>query len=176
MQLETDRLRLRPWLERDREAFARMLSHPEVMHDYGGPISRSASDAKFDRYADSFARHDFGRWLVETKHGDYLGYCGVMVGYPGHPLGTHHEIGWRLVRHAWGHGYATEAARAALQDVFERFGLAEVLAYTTAENARSQGVMRKLGLERDASRDFTTEDDLVGTWQGLVWVARPTLS
>jgi len=100
-----------------------------------------------------------------------LGYCGVMPGYPGHPLGTHHEIGWRLVRAAWGHGYATEAARAALADVFQRIGLLEVLAYTTAENARSQAVMARLALKRDPARDFVAVSDPVGEWRGLVWVA-----
>lgn len=97
-----------------------------------------------------------------------------MPGYAGHPLGEHHEIGWRLVRHAWGHDYATEAARAALEDVFQRIRLAEVLSYTTAENARSQAVMRKLNLERDASRDFIAQTDPIGEWRGLVWVARPS--
>ena len=75
-----------------------MNAHPEVMHDYGGPISRADSDAKFDRYTSAFEEHGFGRWLIETPAGDYLGYCGVMPAYPGHPLGEHHEIGWRLVQ------------------------------------------------------------------------------
>ncbi len=173
MELETERLRLRNWLESDRDAFATMNAHPEVMHDYGGPISRIDSDAKFDRYAEAFDQHGFGRWLVETASGEYLGYCGVMSGYPGHPLGKHHEIGWRLVRQAWGHGYATEAARAALKDAFQRIMLTEVLSYRAAENSRSQSVMNKLGLERDMSRDFVANNDLIGKWRGLVWVARP---
>ena len=174
MELETERLRLRYWLESDRDAFAMMNAHPEVMHDYGGPISRADSDAKFDRYAEAFDQHGFGRWLVETASGEYLGYCGVMFGYPAHPLGNHHEIGWRLVRHAWGYGYATEAARAALRDVFQRKVLAEVLSYTTAENIRSQSVMSRLGLERDTSRDFVAHNEVIGDWRGLVWVARPS--
>src|SRR6266850_2934402 len=76
------------------------------------------------------------------------------------------EIGWRLIREAWGHGYATEAARAALIDVFRRVKLIEVLAYTDAQNIRSQAVMRRLGLSRDASRDFAIYSDRLGTWRG----------
>ena len=171
--LKTQRLRLRSWQPQDTDAFARMNAHPEVMHDYGGPISRADSDAKFDRYTSAFEEHGFGRWLIETPAGDYLGYCGVMRAYPGHPLGAHHEIGWRLVRHAWGYGYATEAARVGLEDVFQRIGLVEVLAYTAADNVRSQAVMARLDLERDPTRDFVAKNDLVGEWRGLVWVARP---
>src|SRR5262245_32951942 len=68
-----------------------------------------------------------------------------------------------------------EAARAALIDVFRRVKLIEVLAYTDAQNIRSQAVMRRLGLRRDASRDFTIYSDRLGTWRGLVWTAQENL-
>ncbi len=164
---------MRPWRAEDGDAFAAMNAHPEVMHDYGGPISRADSDAKLERYAAAFREHGFGRWLIETPSGEFLGYCGVMPAYPGHPLGEHFEIGWRLVRHAWGRGYATTTARFALEDVFERVGLAEVLAYTAPDNLRSQAVMGRLELLRDPTRDFLAESEPVGQWRGLVWVARP---
>jgi RimJ/RimL family protein N-acetyltransferase len=80
------------------------------------------------------------------------------------------------VRHAWGHGYATEAARAALTDAFDRIGLAEVIAYTAPGNLRSQAVMTRLHMQRDPSRDFTTDYDTNKAWRGLVWQARPDSS
>nr|QQZ52108.1 GNAT family N-acetyltransferase [Phenylobacterium glaciei] len=70
-----------------------------------------------------------------------------------------------------GSGIATEAARASLADGFERCGFKEVLSYTEATNHRSQAVMRKLGLERDEARDFTSTHG-GHTWSGLVWVAK----
>jgi len=79
-------------------------------------------------------------------------------------------IGWRLVRSAWGQGYATEAARAALLDAFTRVGLTEVLAYTSSDNTRSQSVMTRLGLERTPARDFSAPYE-GRMWHGLVWVA-----
>ncbi len=88
-----------------------------------------------------------------------------------HPLGPHVEIGWRFTRNAWGQGYATESARAALDNVFQNTELEEVLSYTGADNLRSQAVMARLNLQRDAARDFTAEYEDVGAWRGLVWVA-----
>jgi len=168
--IRTARLTLRPWREADRPDFAALNADPEVAADLGGPLPRAASDAKFDRYRATFARYGFSRLaIVDTQH-RFVGYAGVMPSRPGHPLGPHTEIGWRLTRAAWGKGYATEAARAVLADAFARLGIVEVLAYTAAENARSQAVMARLGMRRDPSRDF---DVLYGgtPWHGLVWVA-----
>ncbi|HEY2874478.1 MAG TPA: GNAT family N-acetyltransferase [Reyranella sp.] len=168
--LETDRLILRPWRKEDREAFAALNADPEVMQDLGGPMTRRASDAKLDRYRASFEQYGFSRWAIEEKDGPFVGYAGVMQAAYDHPLAPHEQIGWRLVRSAWGKGYATEAARAALDDVFTRVGLDEVLAYTSIDNLRSQAVMARLGLRRDPMLDFDVLNDDV-PWHGLVWVA-----
>jgi RimJ/RimL family protein N-acetyltransferase len=170
--IETSRLRLRPWREWDRDAFAALNADPEVARDLGGPLSRVASDAKLDRYMDTFRRRGFCRWAIETRGGDFLGYAGVMPPREVHPLYPHCEVGWRLKRDAWGHGHATEAARAALVDVFTRIGLTEVVSFTAADNLRSQAVMARLNLIRDASRDFALHDERMGPWHGLVWFAR----
>jgi RimJ/RimL family protein N-acetyltransferase len=172
MSIDTSRLRLRFWQDSDRAAFAAMNADPEVMHDLGGPIEIVESNAKFDRYAAAQHQYGFGRWLVETHDGSFVGYAGILKAqHPNHPLGEHFEIGWRLVRSAWGKGYATEPAKAALEDAFSRVRLPEVLAYTAPDNARSQAVMRRLALTRDPSRDFTARYEK-GEWWGLVWFAR----
>ncbi len=173
MIITTQRLRLRRWRETDHDAFAALNADPEVARDLGGPLGRAASDAKLDRYFSAFNRLGFGRWAIETRTGEFLGYAGVMPVGENHPLGEHHDIGWRLTRAAWGYGYATEAARAALDDIFARVGLTKVLSYTAADNLRSQAVMARLQLTRDRSRDFVAHYDGIGAWHGLVWVARP---
>ena len=171
MIIKSERLVLRPWLEADRDAFIALHSDPEVMADYGGLVDLPGLDEKFDRYRAAFERLVYGRWLLE-RDGEMVGYTGLMAWTESHALGAHVDIGWRLVRKAWGKGYATEAARAALDDGFARCGLTEVLAYTAADNLRSRSVMDRLGLQREPGRDFEAHYDGVGLWRGMVWSAK----
>ena len=173
--IETARVRLRPWREPDRAPLAAMHADEEVMADYGGPLTRAESDAKLDRYSAAFAKHGFSRLVLETSSGRFLGYVGVMPIWPTHPVAPGVEIGWRLVRSAWGYGYASEGAKAALRDGFVRHGWNECLSYTAPDNARSHAVMARLGLVRDQSRDFVANYDTTAAWTGLVWVARPDM-
>jgi RimJ/RimL family protein N-acetyltransferase len=173
----TKRLRLRAWREDDRAVFAELHADLEVMIDEGGPLDRAASDMKFARYRLSFDQHFIGRWAVETLAGRFLGYAGIMWVGGGHPLGEHVEIGWRFQQHAWGQGYATEAASAALTDAFKRQDMHQVFAYTAKDNVRSRAVISRLGLRRRTALDFTTRYDGMGLWHGQVWTAdRETIS
>jgi RimJ/RimL family protein N-acetyltransferase len=170
--IRTNRLELLPWRDEHRASFAAMHADPDVMLDLGGPIGRAESDAKLDRYSSAYAKHGLSRWAVETIDGEFLGYAGVMPRLlPDHPLGAHFEIGWRFTRKVWGQGYATESAKAALDDAFGRVGLKEIVSYTSADNLRSQAVMARLALQRKPSRDFTAKHERVGLWRGLVWAA-----
>ena len=170
-RINTERLRLRNWTESDRDNFVALTSDPIVMADQGGPLSRTDSDSKLDRYRNAIDQQGYGRWLLETQGGEFLGYCGVMPPRDDHPLAPHNEIGWRLKHAAWGKGYATEAAVAALTDAFRRVELREVYSYTGPDNLRSQAVMERLKLQRQPSLDFTLHDNHIGLWQGLVWRA-----
>jgi RimJ/RimL family protein N-acetyltransferase len=168
--IETPRLILRPWRDADRAAFAAMNADPEVMHDFPAPLSRAESDAKLDRYQANIERLGYGRWLIERREdGAFLGYTGIMPVFDDHPCAPGQEIGWRMVRAAWGFGYASEGAAASLRDGFERLGFAEIIAYTGVTNARSQAVMRRLGMARDPARDFEVPD--AGLF--LVYTTRP---
>jgi RimJ/RimL family protein N-acetyltransferase len=89
--------------------------------------------------------------------GEFIGFAGLDPVDDGLPF-TGIEIGWRLARPAWGHGYATEAARAALDFGFGPLDLSEILAVTTTTNVRSQAVMRRIGMTRDPADDFDDPD------------------
>jgi RimJ/RimL family protein N-acetyltransferase len=153
--LRTDRLLLRRWRRDDRQAFARMNADPEVMEFFVAPLTREESDALVDRIEAGFAEHGFGVWAVEEiSSGAFIGFTGLL-----HQTFKAHftpafEIGYRLARHAWGQGYATEAAREAVRSGFEREGLAEVVSMTSVGNVRSQAVMHKLGMTHDPDDDF----------------------
>lgn len=140
------------------------------MEDLGGPIDRAQSDQKFNRYVETFRIHRTSRWAVESLDGTFLGYAGVMARPdPAHPLGFHHEVGWRFNRTAWGHGYATESAAAALEYAVRITGLTNIVAYALATNIRSHAVMDRLGLRRRQDLDFTMPIDDGGTFEALMW-------
>lgn len=172
MLIETKRLLLRPFSEVHRAAFAAMNSDPAVMADLGGPFTAERSNAKFERYVATFENSGSGRFAIESLKGQFLGYAGLMPILGDHPLGAHVEIGWRLIREAWGQGYATEAASAALCDGFDRVRLPKIFSYTAPDNLRSQAVMERLKLKRDEGLDFVADYD-GHQWHGLVWVALP---
>lgn len=162
---------LQRWSERHWDGFAEMQSDPDVMADLGGPFEKFASREKFDRYREAWEVDGISRWAVVDPVGEFLGYAGVMArGDLTHPLGSHHEIGWRFRRDAWGKGLATESARQALHHAWSVLDVPEIVSYTAAENLRSQNVMRRLRLTRDAGRDFTARYPR-GDWTGLIWVA-----
>jgi RimJ/RimL family protein N-acetyltransferase len=153
--IETARLTLSPWTEAERAPFIAMCADPEVMHDYAAPEDTATASARLDRYMAAQARDGFSKWALRRRDdGAFVGWCGVSPIWPALPPAPGLEIGWRMVRAAWGHGYATEAAKAALADVFARTDADEVISFTLPTNTRSLGVMARLGLTRDASRDF----------------------
>lgn len=169
--IETQRLRLFDWAPRHRIAFSQLHADPEVMADLGGPIDRTGSDQKFDRYCAAWRAHLVSRWAVENQDGEFLGYAGVMPRMSeDHPLGPHFEVGWRFARNAWGNGYATESAKAALDHAISDRGITGIVSYTDADNLRSQAVMRRLELFRQPSLDFVIPRPDGGVWRGLVWV------
>ena len=159
--IETARLTLAAWSEAERAPFVAMCADPEVMHDYPAPDDETAANARFDRYAAAQARDGYGKLALRRKDdGAFIGSCGVSPIWPTLAPAPGLEIGWRLVRAAWGRGYATEAALAALADAFARTDAEEVISFTSPTNGRSLAVMRRLGLARDASRDFLYETGL----------------
>lgn len=155
MELRTERLLLRRWRTEDRAPFAELNADPEVAQYLGGPLTAAASDELVDRIERTFAARGFGLWAVEvTATGAFVGFTGLSV-----PSFEAHftpavEVGWRLARSAWGHGYATEAARAALRYGFTAAGLTEIVSFTAAANTRSRAVMERLGMTRDPADDF----------------------
>jgi RimJ/RimL family protein N-acetyltransferase len=152
--LRTGRLVLRSWRESDVQPWAEMNADPEVREHLGDLLTRQQSAASAARFQAQLDERGFGFWAVEVHStGEFIGFTGLDQVDEGMPF-TGVEIGWRLARSAWGHGYATEAALAGLAFGFETLALPEILAVTTATNLRSQAVMRRIGMTRDPADDF----------------------
>ncbi|MFI8327179.1 GNAT family N-acetyltransferase [Streptomyces sp. NPDC085529] len=153
-ELRTERLLLRGWRASDLDAWAAMNADPAVREHLGDPLTRPESDAVAARMRADLDRRGFGWWAVEVRAtGAFIGRVGLDVVGDDMPFAGV-DIGWRLTRSAWGHGYATEAARACLTFGFDVLGLPEVLASTTVGNVRSQSVMRRIGMTHDPADDF----------------------
>ena len=146
-EVRTDRLLMRRWRDSDRNPFAALNGDPETLKFFPATLDRAASDALVDRIEKHFEQQGFGLWALEvTGTGEFIGFTGLSPLPEGVPGAGGMEIGWRLAKHAWHHGYATEAARAALTVAFDGAGLTEVWSMTAVLNEPSQAVMRRIGL------------------------------
>ena len=154
-ELRTERLTLRRWRDADRAPFAQMNADPRVMEFFPAPLSREESDALITRIEAGFDRHGFGLWALEVREtGEFIGFTGLAPPEFEAHFTPAVEVGWRLAAPAWGRGYATEAARAAIAFGFERAGLEEIVSMTSVLNERSRAVMERLGMSRDPADDF----------------------
>ena len=153
--LETDRLVMRRWRDTDLEPFAALNADPEVMEHFVSTLDRAESDGLVERIEAQFGERGYGLWALEVRAtAAFIGFTGLAVQtYPAH-FTPAVEVGWRLARPAWGHGYASEAARAALAHGFEVVGLDQIVSTTTRGNLRSQAVMVRLGMHRDPADDY----------------------
>lgn len=153
--LETQRLLLREWQDGDRDAFAAMNVDPRVMEFFPHTLTRVESDELVDRMIRLTNEEGFSFAAIERKtDGAFVGMAGIArVNFEVAFCPTV-EIGWRLPVASWGHGYASEAARAWLRYGFVDLELPEIVSFTAATNRRSQAVMQRIGMRRDAVRDF----------------------
>ena len=84
----------------------------------------------------------------------FIGFIGLAVPSFDAPFTPCVELGYRLACEHWGHGYATEGSRAALEFGFTTIGLPEIVAMTAVDNQRSRRVMERLGMRRNPADDF----------------------
>jgi RimJ/RimL family protein N-acetyltransferase len=152
--IRTARLILRPWRKSDLPLFAQQNADPEVMQYLNGVLSRQQSDAYVERAEAHLAEAGFCKWAVEAPGvAPFIGAVGLTRVKFEASFTPAVEVAWRLHRRFWGHGYATEAARASIEDGFKRVGLREIVSMTALGNTASQSVMLRLGMERSIEFD-----------------------
>jgi RimJ/RimL family protein N-acetyltransferase len=153
--LETARLRLRAWQPEELAWYLALRADPEVSRFLGDGHPESASEARisFEWGIAAWARLGLGGWAIEERSTWILvGYCGLPLWREGTPEEAV-EIGYGYARDAWGKGYATEAAAAAMRWAFEVRGFDALVALTSPENRASQRVLAKLGFTRDGEAE-----------------------
>lgn len=161
MHLVTGRLLIRPWRHEDAPRLLDLLSRIEVVRWLGDgePVLMKDLDEAHERVEKYAARNTeppLGFWAVErVEDGVVLGSV-LLLTLPNAEHGEV-EIGWHLHPDAWGHGYATEAARAVLGHGFAA-GLPEIIAVSHTDNHPSQAVMRRLGMEDRGITDQWYDD------------------
>jgi RimJ/RimL family protein N-acetyltransferase len=153
-RLETARLVLRRWRDADVHPYATLCSDPEVMRWIGDGRIRTFDESRnaIERFERLWEQNGFGLFAVEEKiSAQLIGFVGLSIPTFLPEVLPAVEIGWRLARHAWGKGLATEGARAALADGFRRPELERIISIHQIGNHASGRVMQKLGmrLERE---------------------------
>jgi RimJ/RimL family protein N-acetyltransferase len=149
-EIETPRLLLRPWRDSDVEPYAEMNGDPEVRSYMfpPRPLTPAESVREIEAMVDQWHRLGFGHWAVELREtGELIGRTGAKRhdDWDLDPENT--EVGWLYARSAWGQGFATEGALAAVQFCLEDVGRPEVISIAMLGNLASHRVMRKAGLE-----------------------------
>jgi RimJ/RimL family protein N-acetyltransferase len=152
--LETERLRLEPWVPAHGGMLARLAALPEVMRYIGSGAPWTAAEAEEHsaRALAHWREHGFGwRAAVERGHGATIGLIALNLAGPGIPglAADDYEIGWWIDPEHWGRGYATEGGRA-IRDEAWTLGAPSVVARINRDNAASARVAAALGLEPEA--------------------------
>lgn len=147
IEIQTRRLRLRQWRNSDWPLFAALNADSEVMAFYPHPLEASESNALAEKFTALIAMKGWGFWAVERiEDGEYIGFVGLNEPSYELPVSPCVEIGWRLAKPYWGHGYATEAGVASLFVAFERLALTEIFSFTSVGNRNSRAVMQRLNM------------------------------
>lgn len=175
--IDTERLILRRWQDRDRETFYAHCADPEVMRYFPALMTRAEVDAALARQDGYVTTHGYCFWVVEARaSGRMVGFCGLKPGAEGTPVEGAVEIGWRFGKEYWGQGFAREAAQASLDWGFNHLPATRIGAITTEGNARSRALMERIGMVHAPDQDFdhpTVADDSPLKRHVTYWKPRP---
>jgi len=150
--LETERLSLRPFTSDDAEGWHAIWGDPEVIW-WGASKSFENSRRSLERLIAKEADWPAGiGWLAVRRRGEQE-IIGDVLLQPA-PFAPGIEIGWHFRRHAWGQGYATEAARAVLERCFAEGVCDRVYAIVALQNARSLRIVEKLDMEAEKDMEY----------------------
>lgn len=153
--LETDRLILREWEDKDLEPFARMNADPVVMEYLPRVLDEKSTKRHMKEFQEHFKKHGYGFYVLETKDtGEFVGFVGLENTDFKAKFTPAIELAWRLDYEYWGQGYASEAARAVIDHAFNKLKMPEIVSFTVHDNTRMIHVLEKLGMKYQKGQDF----------------------
>ena len=144
--IETNRLLLRNFTLDDAALIYELNLDPEVTLYTGDPIQdiNQAQDVLEQTILPQYALYNHGRWAVHVKPTQkFIGWCGLKA----RPERNEIDLGYRLMKKAWGNGYATEAAYACLKYGFEKLNLQRIVGRAMPENTASLRVLEKCDMQ-----------------------------
>lgn len=142
VRIETARLVLRVPRAGDFDGYAEMMADAQASKHIGGPLHRAEAWRKFLQMPGAWLVQGFAMFsVVDKASGEWFGNLG-----PWHPEGwPGTEVGWAFRQAAWGKGYATEAAEAAIDWAFDNLGWHDVIHSIDPANLPSQALAQRLG-------------------------------
>lgn len=154
-QIKTTRTLLRSWRQRDLISFRILNADPDVMRFFPHTLSEEESDRFADAIQERMHTSGFGLWALELPGiTEFAGFVGLNVPRTIPALSDRIEIGWRLHKQFWKHGFASEAAAAVLEAAFTLLDQDEICSFTSILNRPSQKVMQRLGMQLDFRSEF----------------------
>jgi len=158
--VETARLRLRRFARTDVDDLAVVFAKPEVWEfPLGRAVTRDETVEFLDTQIDQYESCGVACWLATQRAtGRVIGYVGISVPAFHPAILPAVEVGWRFDPDVWGQGYATEGARAALDQSFGPLGLDRVCSLPQAENTASVRVAERLGLRHERTLTLPATD------------------
>ena len=143
----SERLGFRTWTVNDQEQFHLLNSDQDVMQHFPSTLSEVETSDFISRliaHHNKYGHCYFATEILET--GEFIGFIGLTYQTYESEFTPATDIGWRLVKSAWGKGYATEGAKRCLKFAFEDLNLPKVISTCTQKNKDSEKVMQKIGM------------------------------
>lgn len=145
----SERLGFRNWEMDDLDAFGEMCADPVVMEHFPATLTREETSVLIQRLKDHFDQYGYTYFATEVlTTGEFIGFIGLAKQEYDAPFNPATDIGWRLMRTAWGKGYATEGAQRCLAFAFQDLQIKRIVAVCTRNNSKSEHVMIKIGMTK----------------------------
>ncbi len=158
--IETERLGLRNWTQKDIAPFAEMCADTAVMQYFPSTLSHDETANLVKRLQDHYNQKNYTYYAITIKETDtFIGFCGMLMQTYDSPFTPNVDIGWRLKKVAWGKGYATEAAKACIKFAQKELGLKTIISVASQTNVPSINVMQKIGMTKVGSFEHPALND-----------------